>query len=1253
MTIAERAPAPPVSAPTARDQEVIVRYLAERTRAKLAGDAPEMAVICEQRPSQVLQLGVLPPLPAPDPASGMTAEQLARELRRPPSHIGVTFTLRPDEGAERVTVELETDFLCYVQRYPDLATQRAHQGAQAADDDGDGNGHGAQAGPRTSLFERYERHHIATDRIALELDLTRPTGKRTYPIDDSIAAALGPVLAERETVYPFSAQTGMKLAVSATQGSDAEYWAAIAAAEHPRARADKPHKPPTGLVEVAWRRLADGSMRVHATLHNTTVEPPRSGRTPAGEVPRLYRDLHFFNAKLRVYETDTPVAQTEFRETPEGFRYDKLRKVDATGINCVARRADAAEDAERPLLTETWPLYRQVRILQNEDPELRMTFDELRGPGARKALARIGQGLEDYEAAWRRALADWDNAATYDQAERAREQFIERDIAMFKRGMRCLADDDRLLAAFRAANEVFYRIDQAKPEHKRFGAWRLFQVVFQVGQLPALRARELNPAADPELAAELDTVDVLHFNTGGGKTEAYLGLIVMALFYDRLRGKQRGVTAVLRFPLRMLSVQQLQRILDVLWWSERYRRELVEKKVTVAGGDYRGDEFLLGYWVGRQNTPNSLVDTRPEHERDNIDWWANLIRTDSDEAANRRIVTLCPNPACDDPDKPVVLRADPDRVRLHHTCSNCGEDLPVVISDDEVYRYLPGVLVATVDKLAHLARADQFVGVFAGPAFACPKHGYFNNHTAVFKNKTVERDDRCLAGGRCDVDPADYVAVGATHDPPPSLHVQDELHLLEEELGSLDAHYETLFEVLATDLGGRGPKMLAATATIEKYAEQVRQLYARDARVFPSQGWELGESFYIHTTDAARRLYVGALPYRTDPAEFGERVQAYLHEEVIAMQADPAAALGTLVDHGLDGGRDADWLEAQLLNYELTLGYVNRKQDAERIAMLLGRREFGPAQEKLTPEVLVADHTTLGRIAWVLNRIDEQYDDATPRTERLRALEATSLVSHGVDLDPLNLMVMNGMTPSVAGYVQASSRSGRTHVGLVVVGYDRRKARERSFYQYFLKYHEFLDRLITPVPVNRFAKFAARWTLPGVVSALLVQAYQRERALAAGLNPAKPSGKTLSLGAEVRKWVGAPTQPPTGVDKQQHLHERVLRALGVGKHVLRPTDDGNWERQPVFDPVWEDSLREAVREEFKRQLSRLLDDSASKSGTPDRMSPSPLGSFRSVEEPLTFQAHGNATTVEMDLTTAREKSAERRKRAAAAKSKGS
>jgi hypothetical protein len=1231
MTVAEPSLADTAAGrPVAADQEALVRYLAQRTRDRLSGDAAELADI-QERPSQVLQLGVLPPLPPPDPDRGLTSEQVAQERRLPPSHIGAVFHLDPEPDATQATLEVQAAFLFYVQVYPDRETQAAYQGVDLG---GRQAGQAPQANgraARSAIAERYKRHRIESGPIPVTLDLTAP-GRVTVPLDTAIRAVLGPVLADSKTVYPFSA-AGQRLPDQAVTGSDEDYWEAIRQAEHPTARAQRPHELPVGAIEVDWRRQADGRVRVQAVLANKTVEIREKRKQ--GQVPTIRRELHFFNSRLEVRPLDEPIVPTRFRDTPQDFRYDHLRDVDATGINCVARRGDHADGQLWPVVTDTFPMYVQRRIEQNDDESVRMMFDELRGSEALAALGRIQNAMADFEAAWRRALADWADATTYDHAAKAMEVFQDHDMALFARGMRCLRDDERLLAAFRAANEVFHRIDSAKAPEKRFGTWRLFQVVYQVCQLPALRAREADPEAEPDLRAHLDVCDVLWFPTGGGKTEAYLGLITMALFYDRLRGKKLGTTAMLRFPLRMLSVQQLQRILDVLWWAERYRRELEAAGATVTGGDYSGDEFLLGYWVGRGNTPNSLVDTRDDHPKDNLRYWADLINTNRDEADDERIVTVCPNPACASSRDSVHLHADLDHVRLLHVCESCGETLPIVITDDEVYRYLPGVVVATVDKLAHLARAAEMVGMFAGPAYRCPQHNYFNNHTTVWgRSKTKEAEDRCLAGRWCKVDASDYELVGEVHDPAPALAVQDELHLLEEELGALDSHYETLMEVLAVDLGdGLPTKQLAASATIEAVDEQVRQLYARKCRVFPSPGWKLGESFYVHTTSAARRIYYGALPARIDPAEFGERIQRFLHAEVIAMQDDLTRALERLraADPPLDPSRDETWLAEQLLHYELTLGYVNRKQDAERIATQLARRTFGKDEEHVLVDWLVADHTSLAHIGQVLNTIETQYANEPDRAARLRALVATSIVSHGVDLNALNLMVMNGMTPSVAGYVQSSSRSGRTHVGMVIVGFDRRKARERSFYGNFLHYHAFLDRLITPVPVNRFAKFAARWTIPGMMSALLLIAYERERALARGLDPAKPR-TDLNYAKEFEGWLGNASAPP-GANKKDHFRDRVLRALGLGKQVTVLVDDGGFERQPVFDPVWEDSLRDTVIGEFDKQMSRLQRATvAGKNSTNANFAPAPLSSFRSVDTPMDFSVVGGSALIELALT---------------------
>jgi hypothetical protein len=1270
------APPPPapnrsqhLPAATPAEQERLVLHLAERIRGLLAGDNDERRVIYQRFPSKVLQLGILPALPAPDPTTGENAEELARKLNRAPSTMGLDFLVSPPAEGGNVVIDVEAAFSVYLQRYPTRdAQERFHTGAEPRQEDEDafdlgdevigksdgGDDQGAQgSGPRNMrLFNVFERFDVATDRLSFTL--TGDRGEDSRDLGDAVCAGIGAdsgqtyadALVDARTVYPFWGARGQVLPSAALNGDQVHFQSAITASEG-GARAE-PLSAQDVRLHVGWQPDEGGLLRIKLTLANQTLEPRRERRPRAraagddgsdgGKAGRraLVRDLELFNSRMRVYGNVGDFTATHFLQSPKDFRYRDLRWVWCTGINCVGRRLQPVEDHEEPLTTETWPLYRQSRMESRrrsrpDGPDnLELRFDELANAGRMpKALARVSEAMKEYEADWQRQLDAWTEAASRDACAAALEQF-RGDIVRFERGRDLLRRDHRLRGAFLAANEVFRR---SGVHHKpaRIDSWRLFQVVYLVCQLAALHAREADLAANPGLACELDTVDVLWFPTGGGKTEAYLGLILVALFYDRLRGKERGVTAVLRFPLRMLSVQQLQRILVVVWFAERLRAEYQSAGgITVDDDTFEldGDPFALGYWVGLSNSPNQLARSDSGRVQDHIVWW---VRHIADEGGDdRRIVTVCPNPECAGK---VSLHADELAVRLRHVCDTCGGELPLYFSDDEVYRYLPAVLVCTVDKLAHIARADQFINILAGPAYRCPDHGYFTWHEGGTERNRAGApvvDDRCLARDLCKRPKSEYIVVGPTKDPCPALQIQDELHLLQEELGTFNAHYETLMDVLYKRLGsGKPTKMLAATATIEAFEAQVQQLYARRARVFPSNGLALGQSFYVSTaTDTVRRVYVGALPYRTDVTEFGGLVQVCLHAEVIRMIDDPAYGLAAL---GLVGVRDAAWIERILIDYELTLGYVNRKADADRIAYQLTRAHGrGDLPEEVESHVLIGGSSSLADIAETLNRIQDQHRDEPDRTKRLRALVATSVISHGVDLDALNLMVINNMTPDVAQYVQSSSRSGRSHIGLVIVSFDRRSARQRSFFQYFLKYHEFIDRLIAPVPVNRFARFAATRTVPGIIAALMLHVFGRERLARAGTNAQRVTPKTLRIGNQGRKWF-TDADPPS--DKPAALRELVVQALGVGAQVIAPDDAGGYRPVPVFEHRMENALVAEATDEVDKQIELLRNPGATGS-TPERMRPRPLTSFRDVDEPLTFTPTPRAAAVQGALVRA-------------------
>jgi hypothetical protein len=486
-----------------------------------------------------------------------------------------------------------------------------------------------------------------------------------------------------------------------------------------------------------------------------------------------------------------------------------------------------------------------------------------------------------------------------------------------------------------------------------------------------------------------------------------------------------------------------------------------------------------------------------------------------------------------------------------------------------------------------------------------------------------------MARDLCHRKAEEYKLVGSTIDPTPALIVQDELHLLEEELGTFAAHYDTLLKTMQERLGNSPPsKLLAATATIEAFEEQVNHLYAREARVFPSPGWKLGESFYVVTdAQSVRRVYVGALTSRPDVTEFGALAQQYLHREIVRMQKDPAYGLQALK---MSSKHDEAWLQKLLLNYELTLGYVNRKPHADRIASELHRETSRKLGEELRVQRLVGggsgSGTPLAEIADTLNEIVAQYKEQPDREKRLRALVATSIISHGVDLDALNLMVVNNMTPTVAQYVQASSRSGRSHVGLVLISFDRRSVRERAFFTYFSEYHAFLDRMIAPVPVNRFARFAAEATMPGILSALIVQVLNRERLTAKGLDPRKPL-TSLRISKELGRFLNG-GEPPE--DKSALLKELTLRSLGIGARARRRRN-GTVVTEPVFPQRLTQWLEQEAGDQFDRQLAHVRVPGQGGS-TPALFRPEPLRSFHDVDEPMEMVVSSRYAEVEGDLT---------------------
>lgn len=765
------------------------------------------------------------------------------------------------------------------------------------------------------------------------------------------------------------------------------------------------------------------------------------------------RESYLFDVAATFEFDQNIVMPFELELAPRGFRYDRL--LWGRGFNCAVGKEN--DNLYRTIHT---PLHTQYRYDTQTQPEAR--FDVL----AQDPLPVLREILN----AMRAYLIEWDNTATTYQTRygsewtRFQPEFqddraqFEAEIDRFAQGLKLIETDPEVMLAFKLANETFRRTGDhpTKPKDK----WRLFQIVFVVTQIPGIAALK---TPTPVGLAEREMVDIIYFPTGGGKTEAYLGVLVFHCFFDRLRGKTAGVTAWLRFPLRLLTLQQTQRMADVIGMAELVRREQSDHRLSgaVAG-------FAVGYFVGASSSPNKLNPVSPGAE-DQVAW---SKANDPDERGKWKRVVTCP--ACRTPTVRVDL--DEPAVRLIHRCTNpkCAfpdGKIPIYIVDNEIYRYLPSVIVGTIDKLAGLGNQRKFSLILGAVTGICSKHGYFNGKCCQDECK----DEKLWQRGR--------VPNGLTG---PTLFAQDELHLLREGLGTFDSHYETFTQELLKEMGQEGPlKIIASSATIEAFERQVEHLYGRQrvqARVFPGVGPSLEQTFYAQTRDYAQRLFLGIIPHNKTIFNSILELLEYFHAEIQTLNTLSTSIANPYGGQLQPGGND--WQE--LIDLYLTsLTYFMATRHLSSIRTDVESHVNSNLESEGYNALSLAEltgSTLTGDVARILEKVERPYQPDTPD-----AILATSMVSHGVDIDRFNAMIFYGMPRQNAEYIQASSRVGRTHVGLVLMCLHPVRERDQSHYNYFIKFHQFLGQLVEPVAINRWSKFSIERTLPGLFMGVLLQ----------------------------------------------------------------------------------------------------------------------------------------------------------------------
>ncbi len=764
-----------------------------------------------------------------------------------------------------------------------------------------------------------------------------------------------------------------------------------------------------------------------------------------------YRINTLFNSGMKVKCRNCKLVPVELDYFADDYKYDKY--VYATGNNC------NVEVLEQNTVIQTVhvPVFIQHRLKTNDT--LAVKFNDL--------IQDPVDTLNNIHSKMLVELTKWENDyktrdSLTSNGKRQFEQEIKAfrlEVKRFKTGIELIENYNMIRTAFQHMNQAF------KQSAKGYDSWRLFQIVFVVSLILDIVANEPDLYLDDEIKgkAKTDYTDILYFPTGGGKTEAFLGILVFNLFFDRLRGKECGVTALLKYPLRLLSVQQVQRVSNILATAEKIR---IAERIA-------GESFSLGYFVGEGNTPNK-IDKELRKTLNEL--------SDEEIDEKYRLLDVCP--FCGSRSVHVVY--DEEANSLRHICSNpeCSSKglLPLFMVDDDIYRFIPSVIISTVDKMTAIGLNMRFHNLLCGASFKCPKHGY----TSLTK---------CLADG-CVCTPAEFEHVHMK-DPAPTLLIQDELHLIKESLGAYDSHYETLVEYFIKNLSGcnRGIKVIGATATISAYAEQARHLYWKNAIRFPSASPYLDHNFYsfVDTNDLGR-IIVGYAPFGKAIVNSVAYSLQYLKRVVYELYQHPEQVLA-IPGMAIDGSEEERVAAALRLieDYWIILEYNNVKMESNRVLQALE----DPINTELISEgiqPLIAKKMTgddsFQEVRATLSAIEHAKNAITDLDFNMIA--ATSMISHGVDADRFNLMLFYGMPGNTAEYIQAYSRVGRKYSGVVIDIMRPSREKDQSYLKNFVKFHEYKDILVDSVSINRWATKAVENTLPGVLASLILNYYEYE-----------------------------------------------------------------------------------------------------------------------------------------------------------------
>jgi hypothetical protein len=626
------------------------------------------------------------------------------------------------------------------------------------------------------------------------------------------------------------------------------------------------------------------------------------------------------------------------------------------------------------------------------------------------------------------------------------------------------------------------------------GHWRPFQIAFFLAALHSI-AYPTNK--------DRETVELIFFPTGGGKTEAYLAVAAFSMFLRRLRDPgDAGTEVLMRYTLRLLTAQQFLRAATLVCAMEEIRRH---------SSDLGNGPFSIGIWLGGSSTPNRraaavtalnrlLRDSRSDNEflLLRCPWCgAQMGPVQSKRRARGRDL---PAIAGYERVRDRVIFACPDR-----TCEfGDRQGLPVYVVDEDIYEFKPTLVIGTVDKFAMLPWRPQARALFG-------------------------------------IDSS-----GARTSSPPGTIIQDELHLIAGPLGSMVGLYEAIIEDLCTDHRADPairPKIIASTATIRRHEEQIRGVYGREqSALFPPPGIDVTDSYFAtYATDRTGsrqpgRQYVG--------------VHAPALGSIQTTQVRVAAALLQSPDRLPEDKRDPWWTNIWFFNSLRELGNTVSLLQSDIPDYLTGIRNRDGIDAVRWPRNVM--ELTGRRRNDEIPRAIEELSQAYESGNAVDVCLASNIIEVGIDIDRLSLMTIVGQPKTTAQYIQVSGRVGRRwweRPGLIITIYGASKPRDRSHFERFRSYHERLYAQVEPTSVTPFA-------LPVVDRALHAALIAHVRiAGPSALDPYPPPEVLVDAAARILRARASSVDP----DERVHVEATLSRRLREWRAYARTA----WDANPV------------------------------------------------------------------------------------------